>query len=293
MELWLALIIVTCVAVIICLSIWIANLRKSIERVSDSIQKINEDTNVLIRISSTDKKMCELAALLNSQLKLLRREKNRYEQGSRELREEITNIAHDLRTPITAIRGYLEIMDKSSLTEENARYIQMIENRTKALCALTDELFSFTLAVSAPQAQMTKTSLNRLIEDAFASFYKEFQEKAITPEIIMPANEVIKTLDVKSTSRILSNLISNAIKYSDGEFVFEMKENGEMTFANPSSTLDEVSVGKMFNRYFTVQNSSSSTGIGLCIAKELVVSQGGEISASYTNGTLIIKLHFN
>ena len=99
-------------------------------------------------------------------------------------------------------------------------------------------------------------------------------------------------LDAGAVSRIFSNIISNALKYSDGDFIVAMDEDGNITFANTAHNLDAVTVGRLFDRFYTVEVSRNATGLGLSIAKLLVERMGGTIDAQYEEGQLKISLLF-
>ena len=117
-------------------------------------------------------------------------------------------------------------------------------------------------------------------------------ERCIDPEINLPEEPIWKDLEEGAVSRIFSNIISNALKYSDGDLIVEMEEDGTITFANTASNLDAVSVGRLFDRFYTVEAAHNSTGLGLAIAKVLTDRMGGSISAGYQDGKVYIRLAF-
>ena len=113
-------------------------LRKSAQEISEAFRdRLTADTNTLIDISTRDPYMRKLAADINVQLRLLRKERHRYQQGDLELKEAVTNISHDLRTPLTAINGYLDLLEREEKSENVQRYLSQIRNRTEVLKNLT------------------------------------------------------------------------------------------------------------------------------------------------------------
>ena len=236
--------------------------------------------------------MRKLASEINVQLRLLRKERHRYQQGDRELKEAITNISHDLRTPLTAICGYLDLLDREEKNEAVRRYLSQIENRTEALKDLTEELFRYSVVTSSRKLNPEHMDLVRALEESLLSFYGAMQEKGIQPQITLPEEPVWRTLDTGAVNRIFSNIISNALKYSDGDFSVSMKKNGSITFSNTAHNLDAVAVGRLFDRFYTVETSRSSTGLGLSIAKLLTERMGGSIEADYSDGILYIHTKF-
>ena len=117
-------------------------LRKSAQEICDEFRdRLTADTNTLIDISTRDPYMRQLAADINMQLRLLRKQRHKYLTGDRELKEAVTNISHDLRTPLTAICGYLDLLDNEDKSENTSRYLSLIGNRVEAMKQLTEELF--------------------------------------------------------------------------------------------------------------------------------------------------------
>lgn len=280
--------------VIILLILKISVMRKSADEMGEGIKaQLNGNTNRLITISSRDKKLCDLASELNSELKLLRDERLRFQNGDMELRESITNISHDLRTPLTAICGYLDLLENEEKSEQAERYIAMISNRAKALKKLTEELFRYSTAVSdSREPVFEEISLNSAVESAIGEYYAPLVKAGITPEIDLTEKQVIRTLDREYLSRILGNIISNAVKYSDGDLKIFMDEKGEIRFTNTAEKLDSVTVARLFDRFFTVEVARGSTGLGLSIAKLLCQRMGGEVYAEYAEGKLTVVVRF-
>lgn len=270
-----------------------ALLRKSmVEIYTDFERCIKEDTNVQISISSGDKTARQLAKAINLQLSELRKVKQQYSNGDRELKEAITNISHDLRTPLTAICGYLDLLEKKELSEDTERYIEQIRNRTEVLKQLTEELFRYSVISSTPALTYEKINLCRILEESLISFEGTMQQAGIAPEIQMPNAPVWRVLDASAVARIFGNLINNAIRYSDGDLSVRMDADGRISFINTAKELSTVEVGKLFDRFYTVDSARKTTGLGLSIAKTLVEQMNGSIAASYENGKLNITIFF-
>lgn len=256
-------------------------------------EKLRQDTNNLIDVSFRDKDMVSLADTLNKDLALIRELRHRYNQGDIELKNVIANISHDLRTPLTAICGYLELLEEIEKSDEVEKYLDIIENRTKSLKQLTDELFKYSVVTSTEEKlKLEKISLNSALEESIAEYYVALQKRNITPEIKITDKKIERTLDKIALSRILSNMLWNAVKYSDGDLQIELNDSGEIFFSNTASSLDETQVKKLFNRFYTVENARTSTGLGLSIARTLAERMNGDISASYSNKKLTITVKF-
>lgn len=268
-------------------------MRKSAREMSEALdERLATDTNVLIGISSRDAHMRELAANLNEQLRQLRKERQRYQQGDLELKEAVTNISHDLRTPLTAVNGYLDLLEEEGKSENAQHYVAQIANRTKALEKLTEELFRYSIAVSMKDLKLERVNLMQALEESLASFYAAIREAGIHPKISLPDNPIWRQLDPSALGRIFSNIISNALKYSDGDLRVSMNENGCIVFENAARGIDAVTVGRLFDRYYTVEASRNSSGLGLSIAKDLTERMGGRIDATYSDETLQVRIVF-
>ena len=255
--------------------------------------RLATDTNTLIDISSRDPYMRKLAATINQQLRLLRRQRHQYLHGDQELKEAVTNISHDLRTPLTAICGYLDLLEGEEKSENVTRYLSYIQERTQALKVLTEELFRYSVITStAEDLALEPVSVKAVLEESIAGFYGAFTQRGITPIIRLPEAPVIRTLNREALARIFSNLLNNALKYSDGDLEIILSEHGEIAFTNTAYGLDEIQVGKLFDRFFTVEAARNSTGLGLSIAKALAERMNGSITARYQDNKLSIHVYF-
>lgn len=290
LEMLIGILIV--VVVILCIKIHF--LHRAMEEMEAGFgERIAQDTNTLITISSGDRVARRLAGQLNDQLRLLRQERRRLQSGDRELKEAVTNISHDLRTPLTAICGYLDLLKGEEKSNTAKRYLSMIENRTEAMKVLTEELFHYSvITFEEEQMEYEEVVLNRILEESISAYYGAFKKTGITPEIKMTEKKILRSLDKKTLQRILENVISNGIKYSGGDFQIELTDYGEINFTNTAPCLNAVQVGRLFQRFYTVAAARQSTGLGLSIAKNLTEKMGGKITAEYQNGRLCIKILF-
>lgn len=280
-------------AVIIALIIKIRLLQKSAKEIEAAFaDRLITDTNTLIDISSSDKHMRSLAAAINVQLRKLRRERHRFLQGDTELKNAVTNISHDLRTPLTAIFGYLELLEKQKKSPEAERYLKIIGERCKSLKSLTEELFKYSVIITTQENfALESIVVNHVLEESVAGYYAALVAHNIAPVIDLPDEEVVCLANGSALSRIFSNLLHNAVKYSSGDLHISLKDTGEVVFENTAEGLDEVQVGRLFDRFYTVESARKSTGLGLAISRALAEQMGGSISAEYTDNRLIITLN--
>ena len=268
-------------------------LQKSMDEMAEELEeRLSADTNVLISISCRDKHAMKLADGLNRQLRSLRQQRRRFQNGDRELREAVTNISHDLRTPLTAICGYLDLLEREALPPETERCLALIANRAEAMKRLTGELFRYSVILSAGELALADVDMVSVLEESIAGFYGPLKERGIEPVIGLPGGAVVRQLDRAMLSRVFDNVLSNALKYSAGDLTAAMSADGEVSFSNTAPGLDDVQVGRLFDRFFTVEAARESTGLGLSIAKTLVERMGGTIAAAYQSGALTIRISF-
>ena len=255
----------------IVLQIKVYLLRKSAKEIRKDFQKLlKTNTNTIIRISSREKRRC-------------------YEQGNLELKEAVTNISHDLRTPLTAIYGYLNLLKKEECPEHIKRYLDAIENRAQALKQLTEELFRYTIVISeAEEMTLQVLPLNGILESSISAYYSVLKQNHIVPEISIPDQQITGRVNENALSRVLGNILSNAVKYSDGDLKIVLSEDGDIRISNHASGLSEVQAERLFDRFYTVNTARKSTGLGLSIAKALMEKMGGTITADYRENVLEI-----
>ncbi len=293
MEIWLWLVGLMA-AVIASLLIKIYFMQKAAREIEAAFaDRLVTDTNTLIDISSRDKYLRSLANAINIQLRRFRMQWQRFQQGDTELKNAVANISHDLRTPLTAICGYLDLLEREEKGENAARYLQVIRNRTEMLTLLTDELFCYSVIASDKgESKREPVAINRILEESIASFYTVLRERGITPNIQIPQEKVIRMVNPSSLARVFANLLQNVIKYSDGDLDIILSESEGIVFANTAFNLNAVQVGRLFDRFYTVEAARKSTGLGLSIARTLVEQMDGSISAKYEENRLKIRIWF-
>lgn len=322
---------IAAVALVIVLALKIAFLYQGLKEIGRQLHdRLSEDTNNVIYVSGNDRHLKAFARQMNQELKILYDQRRRYQNGDRELKEAVTNISHDLRTPLTAIYGYLELAEAeteaaealeaaASLQElgdnapaERSHYLAQIRNRADAMRALTEELFRYSIIVSDPRESTAyqqaaggtgadsgkeRVVLNRFLADCLLSYYDIFGQNGIEPQIAIADEEVVRILDAGALRRIFCNILDNAVKYckpamSSERAVLsvELFPDGTIAFRNSAQHLDWVSVERLFDRFYTVETGRNSTGLGLSIAKLLTERMGGSISAAYAEGMLEITV---
>ncbi len=287
--------LVICIVIILILSLKLYLMKKAAREIAGEYEKrMWLDTNTLIGISSRDKDMKRLANDINRTLKEVRQAYHRYREGDREMKMAVTNISHDLRTPLTAICGYLSFIKKLDKSEELERYFDIIEDRALYMKKLTEELFEYSVIISSETTvEKEEVWMNRLLEDCIMEHYAVLVEKGITLEADITEEKIVHRVNSTQIERVFSNLISNALKYSDGDLKISMTDKGVITFVNKAKALDKLHTERLFDRFYTVESARNSTGLGLSIARKFVEENGGNIIAEYDNDILSITIVFS
>ena len=282
----LSILVITLLIRVVTTNIELKNITRELKEITE------KDTNLLLSTSSGDKSIKILVDSLNKELKKLLSLKREYSKGIFDVKKSAENIAHDIRTPLTAIKGYVDLLEKEELSEDGRKYLDIIRGRTQYLKSLTDELFLSLTMKSRGVLNLSDIDAKSILEEALVSNYKEFEKKGMTPSFITPNEKVIIKADSKALYRVYSNIISNALKYGEGEFKVEMDEKGNTIFSNLSPNMDSVEANRLLDRYYTISDAKASSGIGLSISKEILQEMGGELKVKLENNRLYISITY-
>ncbi len=289
--LWVAVLVLGLLTVM--LAIKVVLLRKSARVLrQELLRRRNEETNTLLSLPSRDREMRLLTSTLNRELRSLRQDRLRYQQGDQELKDAVAGISHDLRTPLTAISGYLELLKSQQLPPDATRYLEQVESRTQSMKRLTEELFQYSVAASTEKLELQPVDLGRALEETLLAFCGALESRGITPEIHLTEKKVIRYLDPGALNRVLGNLLTNALKYSPGDLSVTLDESGRIAVSNSAPQLDPITTGRLFDRFYTVEAAKNSTGLGLSIAKALTERMGGRIWAEFSQGRLTLLVEW-
>jgi len=278
----------------ITLVIKVVLLRRAFTEIDDQVRDHIDGTNSSsFRLSTSDKCARHLANDLDDELKELHRERIFLQNGDKRMKENVTAISHDLRTPLTAINSYVDLLSSETDEAKRKEYLDRIKDRTEELKYMTTELFNYSVSSDTQYDSKLSTedlNLKNIIGDSLLSFYKEFSSKGITPAADFPEEEIIINSNRKTLMRIFDNIFSNVAKYAESDLSVTLTKDGTVTVKNDAKGLTPVQVSKMFDKYYTVNDGKNSTGLGLSIARDLLGTIGGQISASLDDGYLSITI---
>ena len=280
-----------------------------ISRISAAMQNISEgDFNTTVEVRGDDE-FSSMADNLNQMAHDLKELMEKEREAERTKNELITNVAHDLRTPLTSIIGYLELLSqKPDLPQEmRCKYIDIAYKKSRRLEKLIEDLFGFTkLNYGKMSMSVGQLDIVKLLEQLLEEFYPSFAEKNLYYELQTNVPAKVITADGNLMARLFDNLINNAIKYgAEGKRVIVKVEAEEETVTisviNYGYVIPEAELPLLFNKFYRVEQSRSTntggTGLGLAIAKSIVDMHGGTIDVkSDLNGTVFtvrLRVHFD
>ena len=280
-----------------------------IDRISETMENIaGGDLNAFVEVDGDDE-FSGMAENLNLMTEDIRNLMDRERESERTKNELITNIAHDLRTPLTSIIGYLEILvQKQDLPEETrARYVEIAYTKSKKLQQLINDLFGFTkLTYGKIAMRVSGLDLVKLLSQLLTEFYPSFEEAGLQYELESNVPALMITADPNLLARLFENLVNNAIKYGAEGKRIRVKVRGtektaEVRVINYGKVIPADELPMIFDRFYRVEQSRSSstggTGLGLAIAKNIVEMHGGTISVtsdlSGTSFIVTLPVHFD
>jgi two-component system, OmpR family, phosphate regulon sensor histidine kinase PhoR len=274
----------------------LVSLRRGIGRFVDVVKDLGASgfrRRIHMGFSSTPLKRMgtELNALLDAFQGVIE-EKQRLELSHKKL---IVDISHDIRTPLTSLLGYVEVLkDRELPPEERREYLEIIHAKAQSMHLIMEELFDLARLESEDTVmELTRVDLAEIVREVLASCYQDFVRASITPDIRLPEGPVVVWGNRAGIERVLANLLSNALKYgSEGGLIgVSMREEPGRVWVDVRDRgrgIPESELPRVFDRLYTTEASrnaaSRGTGLGLAIARQLVMKQNGEIVAASTPG---------
>lgn len=267
------------------------NIRAELENTRE------QSYNKQLTISLLDTDVTELAKELNHNLDYQKSLKLRAEQSEKRLKQSISDIAHDLRTPLTVIKGNLQMFERhSSRSEQEQGYLDICQDKTDELKNMVDDFFEMSVLESdSTPAALSDVDVTNMLVRFIVENEAVIREKHLVPEIVLPAKSVIVKADEKMLLRMFYNLLNNVLKYAKDSFVISLKEQDGMcriTFANTMPAGMEPDIAHMFDRTYRGDGArhNAGAGLGLYIVKLLAEKQDMQVFSERENMQLQIHI---
>ena len=280
-------VVVLSISVLI-LFLYIIFILKQLKSINKQLDKrLIENTRQPLNIELFNKTITNLSKNINRCLKL--EEKRRLESinDQKQFKELISNISHDLRTPLTSIKGYQQLLEKTPLDKHQVQLLKTAQKSTDELGLLIENFFEYSYLVTAKtEPNFKKININNLIVECVLSYIAIFEEKNLNVNI-KDTPPVFVLGDKNMLIRIIENLLNNCAKHSLGDIdiKIEFLQNAKITFTNPINQDTNINVDKLFHRFYTSDSTrNKSTGLGLSIVEFLVKQMNGNVGA-YLNKT--------
>ncbi len=256
-------------------------------------------TNIRLTASLPFSELNELIDRVNEIIDMSHEIERTAQKNEIDLKETITNLSHDIRTPLTSMDGYFQLLVQSESEQERKHYCEVIRNRISVLKEILEELFTYTkLQNEAYVLDLEALDLGKCVRDTVFAFYDELQRKGIVPEIAFYEEPLPILGNEEALHRIIQNIIKNAVEHGNSLISFALiHEKTETVFrcSNDVKNPDDIDVSKVFSRFYKADSARthSSTGLGLFIAKDLTEQMNGKIAAELQDDTFSVEIRFS
>ncbi|KON13301.1 histidine kinase [Clostridium botulinum] len=292
------LLVIFLVIIIIISFLYIVNLQRQMKNINKQIEiRIKEKSRQALNLELFDRNLNLLVANIN---KIFMVEENlRVEAIGHEekLKDMIANISHDLRTPLTAVKGYIQLLYKTIINSREKEMTSIVLNHINELEQLINNFFELSyLEISKPDVKLKKINLTNMVSNSIVDYIYHFEEKNLQVEFKVE-NPIYVYGDEEKTKRIIQNLIKNCLSHSSGNVIvdiFNKDKSVILSFKNPILDTNEIYVENLFDKFYIAEKSQSrSTGLGLSIVKLLTEQMNGEVNAFLNENNLDIQIELN
>lgn len=259
---------------------------------------MKHDSNMLIHREFGLGGIGMLSDRLNDLLELRRKEKQYYQEKETLIADTYTNLSHDIRTPLTSLDGYFQLMEACENVEEQRRYLNIIHERIHSLNEMLEELFMFTkLKNESYRLELTSCCINRILKETVFSYYDDWVRREIQPDIQITEEQLYIDGNKQGLSRIIQNVIKNGLDHGEKKIRIVLKREQNqavLRISNQVIASEQIDIEHVFDRFYKADaaRSKTSTGLGLSIAKEFVRRMNGEIGAKIEENEFIVEMSF-
>jgi signal transduction histidine kinase len=299
---------VTLVALVAAIAYGIS-LQRDIKNITAQLAFIRENPTTRAQLTTRTfyQQIVKLEASINGLLEEQRRQTLENRRAETAMRQALTNISHDLRTPLTSARGYLQLAEAvevagghkgdtketvplvsplvSEPESQRAEYLRVAGERLDALTSLINGLFEFTQITEGRELRLERIDAAAILRETLASQYEELSQTGLSVEASIPKNPFLVTGDVEALGRIFSNIITNAARHGEQHLTVQLDSDARIiSFANPlpPGDAESLNVEQLFDRFYTADSSRTrqGAGLGLAIVKTLAERMDIQVSAT-------------
>lgn len=274
--------------------------RRQIKNVKSQISFLNQhETNMLITSDQKSGCVAELTDELNTLIEQTAALRKEIADNESHLKDTIINLSHDIRTPLTSMDGYFQLLLKSDDPVERQQYATVISDRLSSLKEMLDELFTYAkLTNKAYEVELSPCAVNEILLSVLFSFYKDIKQRGIKPLVNVPEQDIFIQGNEPALRRIFQNILKNCIEHGNNQLsvrLINTADTVQIYFENDYQTQEPIVANKVFDRFYKADGarSKTSTGLGLSIAKELVERLNGSITGNVKNDIFTITITFH
>ena len=298
--------IVVLVLLVLFLMIRIFIIKGNVREIQKELKNTREEGyNRQMRVTLADRDLENLAAEINRNLDHQKKLKMETEQSRRQLEQSISDIAHDLRTPLTVVKGNLQMLESEDLSPKGREYLEISRKKSETLKSMVDEFFELSVLESdSKTVELCKLDLIGFLSEFVIENETLIREKNLTPIIYFPEKTIYVKANREMLSRVFGNLITNILKYAKDDFELSVSEDLVRDESGKNSMVsvklgnhikdgEAIDVDRIFDRTYRADKarSTGSAGLGLYIAKLLVEKQKGTISARIEDSKLLFDIN--
>lgn len=285
-----------CAALIGCVATLERGMRQAKEQIK---QQMGNDSTVRLSVPCPNAAAEELFQTVNELLELRQSERTAYRRKEQDLRRQIANVSHDLRTPLTSILGYLQLLEEDGLSpEQRAEYLSIIRSRAGTLQSLITSFYDLSRVEGGEwKLEREQVDLARELGDQLAASYEQLEKAGI--QVTVDIEDGLPTVwgDRNAVVRVFSNLLTNALKHGSDHLTVRLYREGNRvvsSFANGAGGLTQEDVAHVFERFYTADRmrTGQNTGLGMAIVKALVEQMGHTVSASLRDGEFTVQVNW-
>ena len=287
------------VGVIITLICILGSYMRQVKDICRQLRFLQEcDSNMLITTEMKKGHIEELAELLNTLLKERKKERADYQKKEQMIADIYTNLSHDIRTPLTSLDGYFQLLEETQEENDRKRYIQIIQERIESLKEMLEELFTYTkLQNGTYELKLEPQNVGQILKETVFSYYDDWAEQGISPQFEITEEPVWIRGNKQALRRTIQNIIKNGLDHGNKEIRIQLSRNEkqmELVFQNKIEPGEQIDISRVFERFYKADKarSKSSTGLGLSTAKGFVEKMHGEIAAEIKEDWFCIKISF-
>lgn len=274
-------------------------IKRQIQDICRQLSFLEEqESNMLVTTQTTGLCIGELVEKINQIILSNRKRKKEYLEKEQRVQQVYTNLSHDIRTPLTSLDGYVQLLADSEDKEKQKEYLIVVRERISSLKNMLEELFLFTrLKDASYQLELTDVCVSRILKETVFSYYDDWNRQGIVPKFLIDESDVYIEGNESALSRIFQNIIKNSLVHGEKSIIISLIKNEKevvLSFENAMKNPEDVDLSQVFERFYKADKSRSrnSTGLGLSIAKGLIERMNGTIEARLVEKQFVIEVSF-